>query len=63
MFDFRKRNPQTKIEGLDRALEILNERYQKKQITIEEFQKQCEKFGKLRLKYQKELEKKNGSLY
>ena len=38
MFDFTKRNPKTKLEGLDRACEILNERYQKKQITIEQFQ-------------------------
>ena len=60
MFDFTKRNPKTKLEGLDRACEMLNERYQKKQITIEQFQKQSEKFGKLRIKYQKELEKKMG---
>ncbi len=57
MFNFSKRNPKTKLEGLDRAMEILNERYQQKQITIEQFQKECEKFGKLRQKYQKELEK------
>lgn len=57
MFNFSKRNPKTKLEGLDRAIEILNERYQQKQITIEQFQKQSEKFGKLRVKYQKELEK------
>ena len=57
MFDF-KNNPKTKLEGLDRALELLNDRYQKKQISIEQYQKQCEKFGKLREKYQKELAKK-----
>ncbi len=59
MFLFSKKNPQTKLEGLDKAMEILTARYKNKQITIEEFEKQCIKFGKLRAKYQKELEKKN----
>ncbi len=59
MFLFHKQNPKTKLEGLDHALEILNERYKNKQITIDEFQKQCEKFGKLREKYQKENKKKD----
>ncbi len=62
MFIFSKRNPKTKLEGLDRAMEILDQRYKNKQISIEQFQKQCEKFGKLREKYLKELEKKNGNL-
>lgn len=57
MFDFERRNPKTKLEGLDRAVELLNERYKQKQITIEQFQEQSEKFGKRRIKYQKELEK------
>ena len=32
---FKKENPETIIEGLDKALEILKERYDKKIITLE----------------------------
>lgn len=47
------------IEGIDRALEVLNERYEKKQISIEQYQKQAMEFGKRREKYQKQLDKQN----
>lgn len=56
---FKKENPETIIEGLDKALEILKERYEKKIITLEEFSKQCEQLGKKREKYLKKLEKQN----
>ena len=56
---FKKENPETIIEGLDKALEILKERYEKKIITLEEFSKQCEQLGKKREKYFKKLEKQN----
>ena len=56
---FKKENPETIIEGLDKALEILKERYEKKIITREEFSKQCEQLGKKREKYLKKLEKQN----
>ena len=56
---FKKENPQTIIDGLDKALEILQKRYEQKLISIEEFSKQCEKLGKKREKYQKKLEKEN----
>ena len=36
---FDRKNPKTELEGIDRAIEILNERCQKKLISIEEFQK------------------------
>ena len=54
---FRKRDPKTELEGLDKAMEILNHRFEKKQITIEEFSKKCEEIGKKHAKYQKKLEK------
>lgn len=56
---FQKENPETLLEGLDKALALLNERYQKKQITIEQFQKQAMEFTKKREKYQRKLEKQN----
>ncbi len=56
---FKKENPETIIEGLDKALEILKERYEKKIITLEEFSKQCEQLGKKREKYLKKLAKQN----
>ncbi len=54
---FKKENPQTIIDGLDKALEILQKRYEQKNITLEEFTKKCEELGKKRQKYQKKLEK------
>ncbi len=56
---FKKENPETIINGLDKALEILKERYEKKVITLEEFSKQCEQLGKKREKYLKKIEKQN----
>lgn len=55
---FKRINPQTELDSLDRALEILQDRYEKKVITIEQFSKECEKIAKKREKYQKELKKK-----
>ena len=54
---FKKENPQTIIDGLDKALEILQKRYEQKNITLEEFTEKCEELGKKRQKYQKKLEK------
>lgn len=56
---FKRENPKNEIEGIDRAMELLNERYEKKQITIEQFQKQAMEFAKKREKYQKQLDKEN----
>ncbi len=56
---FKRENPKTALEGIDRALELLNERYEKKQITIEQYQKQCMEFAQKREKYQKQLDKQN----
>ena len=54
---FEKRNALDEINTLDKALEILQDRYQKKQITIEEFSKKCTKIGKRKEKLQKKLNK------
>ena len=54
---FRLKDPKTELEGLDRALEILKMRYEKKVISIEEFSRQCQEIAKKREKYQKKLKK------
>ncbi len=56
---FERRDPKTELEGIDRALEILNQRYEKKLITIEQYQKQAMEFGKRKEKYLKKLKKEN----
>lgn len=60
---FQNKNPKTELEGLDRALEILQDRYDKKAITIEQFSKQCQEIAKKRQKYQKKLEKQERNSY
>ncbi len=60
---FRRVDPKTEIEGINRAIEILNDRYQKKLISIEEFNKKSHEFGKKKAKYLKKLEKQNGNNY
>lgn len=60
---FQNKNPKTELEGLDRALEILQDRYDKKVITIEQFSKQCQEIAKKRQKYQKKLEKQERNSY
>lgn len=55
---FQRLNPKTEIDSLDRALEILQDRYEKKVITLEQFSSECERIRKKREKYEKELRKK-----
>lgn len=54
---FKRENPKNALEGLDRAQEMLEERYQKKQITLEQYSAQCMEFMKKREKYQKQLDR------
>ncbi len=56
---FRRVNPKTELEGIDRAIEILNDRFQKKLISLEEFNKKSLEFGKRKAKCLKKLEKSN----
>lgn len=45
------------IEGLNVAQAKLDERYKKKEISLEEYKAQAKEFGKRRAKYQEELDK------
>lgn len=46
IFNFKKKDPTKELEVLKKAYEILNERYQKKTITLEQFTKQCADINK-----------------
>lgn len=54
---FKRVDPKTEIEAIDRAIEILNDRYEKKLISLDEFSKKSLEFGKRKEKYLKKLEK------
>ena len=56
---FLKKNEDQILEGFEKTLKLLPERYEKKLITLEEFSKKCEELGKKKEKYLKKLEKKN----
>ena len=43
------------LESLEKAQAILDERFEKKQVPIEVYQKQCREFGKRREKLRKIL--------
>lgn len=59
LFNFSKKSKEKELENLKKAFDILNERYQKKTITLEEFTKQCEQLTKKIDKYQKIVNKNN----
>ena len=50
-------DPKLEIEGIDKAVEILNDRFQKKLISLEEFNKKSLEFGRRKAKCLKKLEK------
>ena len=56
---FRRVDPKTELEGIDRAVEILNDRFQKKLISLEEFNTKSLEFGRRKAKCLKKLEKSN----
>ena len=56
---FKRVDPKTEIEGIDRAVEILNDRFQKKLISLEEFNKKSLEFCKRKAKCLRKLEKSN----
>ena len=60
---FKPKDPKTELEGLDRALEILQDRYDKKDISLDDFSRQCQEIAKKREKYQKKLEKQERKMY
>ncbi len=57
LFNFKRENPKTVLEGLDRAQKLLDERLEKKQVSLEFYQKQSLEFRKKREKYEKKLNK------
>ena len=59
----QQKDPKNELEGLDRALQILQDRYEKKAITIEQFSKECQAIAKKREKYQKMIAKKERKMY
>lgn len=59
LFNFNKKDPVKELEALKKSYEILNERYQKKVITIEEFSSKCNEINKKIEKYQKMISKNN----
>lgn len=54
-FKPNKQELKRSLENLEKAQAILDERYEKKQMTIEAYQKQCIEFGKRREKLRKSL--------
>lgn len=58
---FKRVDPKTELEGIDRAIEILNDRFQKKLISLEEFNRKSVEFGKRKAKCLKKLEKQERS--
>ena len=60
---FKPKDPKSELEGLDRALEILQDRYDKKAISLDDFSRQCQEIAKKREKYQKKLEKQERKMY
>ena len=60
-FLFKRVNPKTELEGLEKAQKILDERYERGQVLPEVYAKQCMEFQKRREQYEKKL-KKQGRL-
>ena len=58
-----RKDPKTELEGLERAQKILDERYEKGQVPLEVYQKQCLVFRTRREKYEKKLKKYNKGNY
>lgn len=54
-----RKDPKTELEGLQRAQQILDERYKMGQVDVSVYQKQCLEFQKRREKCEKKLKKQN----
>lgn len=54
-----RKDPKTELEGLEKAQQILDERYKRGQVIDTVYQKQCLEFQKRREKYVKSLKKRN----
>lgn len=58
-FGKTKEQDEKELEGLKKAYEILNERYQKKSITLDQFRIQCDTLNQKIEKLEKIIEKKS----
>lgn len=58
-FGKSKEQAEKELEGLKKAYEILNERYQKKSITLDQFRIQCDTLNQKIEKLEKIIEKKS----
>ena len=58
-FGKTKEQAEKELEGLKKAYEILNERYQKKAITLDQFRIQCDTINKKIEKLEKIIAKKS----
>ena len=58
-FGKSKEQAEKELEGLKKAYEILNERYQKKSITLDQFRIQCDALNQKIEKLEKIIEKKS----
>ena len=58
-FGKSKEEMEKELEGLKKAYEILDERYKKKTITLEQFRIQCETLSKKIEKLEKSIAKKS----
>ncbi|HIT10567.1 MAG TPA: hypothetical protein IAC24_03105 [Candidatus Onthousia faecigallinarum] len=54
---FHREDPKTELEGIERAVAILNDRYEKKQMSLEVFQKKSMEFAKRKEKCLKRMAK------
>lgn len=57
LFNFKREDPKTVLEGIERAQKILDERFEKKQVSLDYYQKQSMEFRKKREKYERKLNK------
>ena len=58
-FGKSKEQAEKELEGLKKAYEILNERYQKKSISLDQFRIQCDTLNQKIEKLEKIIEKKS----
>ena len=52
---FKSKNPEKEIESLDKTLEMLKKRYERKEISLTDFSKQGKKIGKKKRRLLKQI--------
>lgn len=56
-FFFKREDPKTILQGLEQAQKLLDDRLEKKQVSLDVYQKQSLSFRKQREKYEKKMKK------